>query len=200
MAYTNFIPFFIAQESQDAMQLKIWDASTWDGQSGFTTVCDMEMSYFDDDGNLVEFDTYPLISGGDASKYNEYLDRDGHIINLKDLTIGGLPVGFERFPEGYYNISLFYSDGSYAEGSFPHYDNPTAFLAKYRFMARRLPIDLLTFPLTEEVYLKNREIFLLRMYLQNCEDAADYGKHIEFMKYLAIIRQMFDHYTTQEPW
>lgn len=200
MAYVNFIPFFIAQESQDAMQLKIWDASTWNGQSGFTTICDVKISYYNDDGVLIVFDDYPLITGGDASKYLEFLDRDGHIINLSDLTIDGQPVDVERFPEGYYNISVYYSDGSYIEGSFPHYDNPTAFLAKYRFMARRLPIDLLTFPMTEQTFWRNRNIFLLRMYLQNCEDSADYGKHVEFMTYLALIRQMFSYYTTEEPW
>lgn len=200
MAYANFSPLFVAQESQDAMQLKIWDTSIWNGQSGFTVTCYVSISYYTDDNVLVEFDDYPLIVGGDASKFNEYLDRDGHVINLTDLTIDGQSVDFERFPEGYYIVSIFYSDGTYAEGSYPHYDNPTAFLAKYRFMARRLPIDLLTFPMTHDMYILNRDIFLLRMYLQNCEDAADYGKHIEFIRFLSVIRQIFDYYTTAEPW
>jgi len=54
--------------------------------------------------------------------------------------------------------------------------------------------------MTEAVYQKNRDIFLLRMYLAQCEDSADYGKHVEFMKYLSLIRNVLDTYPMQEPW
>lgn len=200
MAYTSFDPLFIAQESQDAMQLKIWDQSTWNGESGYTTICYVSISYYDENGALVTFDDYDLITGFDMTKFNEYLDRDGHVINLSDLTINGAAHGLTRFPEGYYIVSIFYSEGSYAEGSYPHYDNPQAFLAKYRFMARRLPASLLVFPMTDDIYRLNRDIFLLRMYLQNCEDAADYGKHVEFQTYLNLIVQVLDYYLVEEPW
>lgn len=201
MAYSDFTPGFNCQESQDAMQLKIWDNSTWNGESGYTTICTVSISFYDTNGTLVTFDDYDLIISADMSKFNEYLDRiDGHVIELSALTINGVPNVYDRFPEGYYMITMKYSEGSYAEGQFPEYVNSQAFLAKYRFMARRLPGALLVFPMTNDTYILNRDIFLLRMYLQNCEDAADYGKCVEFQNIINLIIAMLDYYKVEEPW
>jgi hypothetical protein len=200
MAYTNFSAGFFCQESQDAMQLKIWDNSSWNGESGFTTICTVDISYYDVDDNLIEFDPYELIVGGDASKFNEYLDKlDGHVIELTDLTISGVPVP-DRFPEGYYIIKISYSEGSYAIGSFPYFENPQAFLAKWRMMTRKLPAALLVFPMTDEVFRKNRDIMLLRLYLDQAENAADYGKLVEFKVFHNLVKEVFDLYSLAELW
>jgi hypothetical protein len=200
MSYTSFSAGFLCQESQDAMQLKIWDNSQWNGESGFTTICTVEISYYDSDDNLIEFDPYELITGGDASKFNEYLDHlDGHVIELSDLTIDGVAAP-DRFPEGYYIVKISYSEGSYAVGSFPYFENPQAFLAKWRLMTRKLPAALLVFPMTDDVYRKNRDIILLRLYLDQAENAADYGKIEEFKVFHDLIRNVLDYYEMEETW
>lgn len=200
MSYTFFTPGFLCQESQDAMQLKIWDNSQWNGESGFTTICTVDISYYDVDDNLIEFDSYELIVGPDASKFNEYLDRsDGYVIELSDLTINGIPAP-DRFPEGYYIVKISYSEGSYAVGSFPYFENPQAFLAKWRMMTRKLPAALLVFPMTDQVFLDNRAIFLLRLYLDMAENAADYGKFEEFKVFHTLIQEVLNIYEISELW
>jgi|WetSurSiteA1Bulk_404760.scaffolds.fasta_scaffold00217_2 hypothetical protein len=200
MAYTAFFPSFLAQESQDAMQLKITDNSVWNGESGFTTIATVEISYYDENDVLINFDPYELIVGADATKFNEFLDRTaGHVIELSSLTIGGVAAP-DRFPEGYYIIKISFSEGSYAVGTFPYFENPQAFLAKWKFMTRTMVSDLLVFPMTDEIYRINRDIFLQRIYLDMAENAADYGKVLEFKNFATLIQGVFDYYSVVDTW
>ena len=204
MAYIDFTPETHVQEAQDAKSLRIWDESTWNGESGNTTECDVILYYIDEDDNITEYDAYPLISGADRTKYDEYLTRDGHIIDIADLTISGASAG-ERFTDGYYVIRTVYNDGSYAEGSEPYYDNNQAFLAKNRCMKRKMPAKLLSWHydddnLKEIMYRKNRDIFLQGLYLESAENAVDLGKKSQFRTFMAKILAIFNYYEIEECW
>lgn len=196
MAYADFTPDFRVIEAQDATSFKINDESEWNGESGITTICIVRIFHYLADGTINQFDDYPLIVGADKTKFNEYLDIDGHIIELSDLTIGGAAPA-ERFVDGYYVIRIVYSDGTYAVGSEPYYDNVQAFLAKARCKARKMPA-LLTWPLTREMYELNRNIFLLRMFLDAAEDQADLGKEVQFRDTIELINLMFSAYSIDE--
>ena len=93
MAYTGISPVLtVVQESQDAMQLKIWDWSTWGaGDVAATDTAVLSISYYDTNGDLVEFDDYEVLSsGGDRTDFNDMLDHTaGLIIELTDLEIDG---------------------------------------------------------------------------------------------------------------
>jgi hypothetical protein len=196
MAYTNFTPETRIAEAQDATAFKIWDESTWNGESALTTFCEVRIFHYAVDGTITEYDAYELITGADKTKFNEYLDIDGHTVEITDLTIDGVSAG-ERFTDGYYVIRVVYSEGSYAVDSEPYYDNVQAFLAKARCKARKLPTKL-SWPLTDDVYEINRDIFLLRMYLDAAEDAADLGKQNEYRNFINLINNIFDYYAISE--
>lgn len=196
MAFTDFTPLTRVQESQDAQQIKIWDESTWNGESALTTICNVIVQWYDDDGVLQVCDPYELIPGGVDTKFLEYLSRDGHIIDITDLAIDGVAIG-DRFFEGRFVIETIYSDGTYSVGSFPYYKNPQAFLAKNWCMARKLPSKL-SWPLTPEVYRINRDIFMQKMYLQAAEDAVDLGKTTEFDRIMSLVRSIFNYYEIEE--
>lgn len=196
MAYTDFTPEFRLMEGQDATEFRIWDMSIWNGESGLTTYCVLRMFHYDVDGNVTEYDDYPLISGADTTKFDEYIDIDGHIVSIDDMTIDGASAG-ERWEDGYYVVRIVYSDGSYAVGSEPYYDNLQAFLAKARCKARKLPIKL-SWPMTDAVYEINRDIFLLRMYLDAAEDSADLGKENEYRNFIELINNIFSYYAIDE--
>jgi hypothetical protein len=198
MAYTNFNPETRVQESQDAKSFKIWDQSNWNGESGNTTICYIRL-FFIENGVTTTYDDYHLIVGADKTKYNEYLDRDGHIVNIADLTIDGSAAA-ERFEDGYYIVRTYYSDGTYAEGTLPYYDNSQAFLAKNRCMKRKMPAKLLSWPITDEVAKKNRDIFLQGLYLESAENAADLNKLDQFQDFMASIRAMFNYYEIENCW
>jgi len=196
MAYTSFTPETRLVEAQDATSFKIWDQSTWNGESALTSFCVVRVFFYAVDGTVTEYDDYELISGVDTTKYDEYLDIDGHEIEIDDLTISGASAE-ERFVDGYYVIRTVYSDGSYAVGSEPYYDNTQAFLAKNRCKARKLPVKL-TWPLTDAVQEKNRDIQLQRMYLDAAEDAADLGKLNEYRNFIDLIDNIFAYYAIAE--
>ena len=199
MAYTDFTPEFRVQEAQDAMSFRIWDESVWNGESDNTTEADVYLSYYDSDGNLIEYDVYPLIVGANKDKFNEYLDQDGHIIELTDLAIGGIDqADDERFADGYFIVKIVYNDGSYSVGSEPYYENHQAFLAKARCKARKLPINLLSWPLTDAMRIKNFNIYEQRMYLEAAEDSVDLGKRTEFNNFMSVINEIFDYYSIDE--
>jgi len=198
MAYTDFSPKTLLQEAQDALGFKIWDDSTWNGESAATTICFVTIYYIDGDEVTIQYDPYYLIVGANKDKYDEYLTRDGHIINCEDLTIDGAAAP-EKFMDGYYVIRVTYDEGSYGEGSQPYFDNNQAFLAKNRCMTRKLAV-LLTWPLTDAMYRMNRDIFLLKMYLEVAENAVDIGKTVQFRTLMAAILAMFNYYEIEECW
>lgn len=198
MAYTDFTPETRLQEAQDATCFRIWDESVWNGESDNTTEAKVVIFFLDADGNETQYDNYNLITGADKTKFNEYLTRDGHIINIADLTIGGIAAGV-RFTDGYYIIRTYYNDGSYSEAATPSYDNPQAFLAKSRCMSRKLPAKL-SWPLTTEQYQINRDIFQQRAYLEAAENSADLGKMTQFQKFMEIINEIFSNYNIENCW
>lgn len=198
MAYTDFSPETHVQEAQDAMGFKIWDESIWNGESGITTECYVTVFFINDDEETIEYDSYHLIVGIDKTKYDEYLDRDGHIIDLTDLTIDGVAAP-ERFEDGYYVVRVTYSDGTYVAGTEPYYDNTQAFLAKNRCMKRKMGVKL-SWPMTDEIYRINRDIFLQGLYLEIGENAVDLGKKIQFREIMALVKAMFNHYSMEECW
>lgn len=194
MAYTDFTPKTRVQEGQDATCFRVWDESIWNGEENSTTSCNVTIFFYKEDGSIIQFDVYPLIDGVDTSKFEEYLSRDGHIINMTDLKIGGTPQS-GRFEDGYYIIRL-----DYSEGDTPViYDNPQAFLAKSRCMSRKLPAKL-SWPLTNEQYQINRDIFQQRAYLEAAENAADLAKLDQFLKFMEIIKKIFSNYEIENCW
>jgi len=196
MAYADFTPKTHVQEAQDGMGFKIWDESTWNGESGITTAADVYVFFINDEEVTIEYDVYPLINGG-STKYDEYLDRDGHIINIADLTIGAAAAP-ERFEDGYYVIRVVYNDGTYGVGAEPYYDNSQAFLAEWRCRKRKLPAQLLTWPMDDDIRRKNWDIYLVGLYLEAAEDAVDLGKKVEFRRFMALIKAIFDYYAITE--
>jgi hypothetical protein len=203
MALTGVTLLSVVQESLDATEIRMWDESTWNGKVETVTGACVVISYYDINGTLVSFDPYYLITGGDDAKFDEYCDlNNGTIIKLEDLTIAG-EAPPDRFPDGYYIVTLYVTDGSYgtyAAGGWLKYDNPQAFLAKSRFTTRKLPAIILSWPMTDDVRIKNRDMFLLRMYLDAAEDVADYGKLTEFLAILVLINSIFSYYKLEEVW
>jgi len=196
MAYAAFTPEFRVQEAQDATAFRIWDSSTWTGESGITTFCVVRLFHYAVDGTITAYDDYELIAGAVTTKFDEYLDTDGHTVEITDLTIGG-DAADERFEDGYYVVRIVYSDGTYAVGSEPYYDNVQAFLAKARCKARKLPVKL-TWPLTDAMYNINRDIFMQNMFLGAAEDSADLGKETEYRNFMELINNVFDYYAISE--
>ena len=196
MAYTDFTPLTRIQESQDAQQIKIWDESTWNGESANTSTCNVVIMWYDNDDVLHECDPYLLIDSGDPTKFDEYLSRDAHVIDIADLTESGESIG-TRFHEGHFIIKTIYDDGSYAEGSEPYYNNHQGFLAKTWCKIRKLPMKI-SWPLTDHTYKINRDMFLLRMYTENAENAIDIGKKEEFRRLMVLINQIFSYYEIEE--
>lgn len=195
MSYTSFTAETRVAEAQDATGFRIWDNSTWNGESAITTYCVIKILLYLVDGSIIEYDDYELITGADTTKFDEYLDIDGHTIETSDLTVDGVAAD-ERFVDGYYVIRTVYSDGTYVSGSEPYYDNVQAFLAKARCKARKLPTKL-SWPMTDAVYLINRDIFLLRMYLDAAEDAADLGKENQFRNLINIVDNIYSSYAIE---
>jgi len=198
MAYTDFTPKTLLQEAQDGMGFKIWDDSVWNGESGITTVCFVTIFFVNDDEEIIEYDPYELIVGIDKTKFDEYLDRDGHIIDIADLTIDGAAAD-DRFEDGYYVIRVSYSEGSYVAGSEPCYDNNQAFLALNRCMKRKMSI-LLIWPLTDEIYRLNHDIFLQGLYLELAENSIDTGLIVQFRAIIVLIKAMYNNYEIEECW
>ena len=204
MAYAALVLQTVVQESQDAQQVRMWDESAWGGESGNTTGAVVVISYYDTDGVLISFDPYELITGGDDTKFLEYLDKqNGHVIELSDLLIGGLAHSMTRFPDGYYIVTLHVTDGSYGtygSGGWPAYNDIQAFLAKYRFMKRGMPALLLEWPITQANREANYDIFAVGLYLEAAEYAADLGRQVQFLKYMTVLQTIFDYYSIPEPW
>lgn len=204
MAFTNITLLTVVQESQDAQQIRIWDESTWNGESGTVTLACVVISYYTVDGVLVTFDPYELIVGADTTKWDQYLDKqNGHTINLSDLLINGAAHGMTRFPDGYYIVSINVTDGSYglySGGSWPKYNNSQAFLAKYRFMKRGMPAEILEWPITQLNREANYDIFAVGLYLEAAEYAADLGRQVQFQKFITVLQTIFDYYIIPEPW
>ena len=185
--------------SQDGKTFRIYDDSIWNGESGNATSAIVSIKHIDDDDNEIEYDDYLLIRLGDDSRYLEYLSEDGHLIDIADLTIDG-GAAAERFPDGYYEISVIFTDGSYAEGEEPYYTAVMGFLAKYRCMKRSMPSLLLEWPITDEVRRKNDDIYSLGLYLDAAEYAATLEEMVKFRRFVAVIRNLLDHYEVPTPW
>ena len=192
MAYTDFSPKTIVQEAQDALGFKIWDESEWNGESDITTICFVTIFFINDDEETIEYDPYELIVGIDKTRFSEYLDRDGHIIDIADLKIDGVAAP-GRLEDGYYVIRVTYNDGTYQVGSEPYYDNAQAFLAKNRCMKRKMAV-LLIWPLTDAGYRLNHDIFLQGLYLEVGENAVDLGKKVQFRTIMALVKAVLNNY------
>lgn len=203
MAFTGLVPLIKAEEAQDAKSIKIWDRSTWGiGDQAACTSCSVVISYYNSDDDLIEFDVYELIVGGDRSKFNEFLDNTtGHEIEIADLLIDGVDPG-DRFVDGYFIISVYYSDGSYGAfgENWVHTHKSYGCLAKADFTARKLPAAVLTWPMTDQVRIANQDIFLQRMYLDAAKDSADNDKWDEFKVFVLLINSIFDYYEIEEVW
>lgn len=199
MAYTNFTPETHIQQSQDAKSFRIWDESVWNGQSGNTIKCDVIVHFINDKNEIIVYDPYPLIVGAVRTKFDSYLSRDGHIVELADLTIDG-DAPAERFEDGYYIIKTIFDDGTYGVGLEPYFNNNQAFLAKNRCMKRKMASRHITWPLTDNTYRKSRDIFLQGLYLECAENAVDLGKKDQFVSIMALVKAMFDHYEIESCW
>jgi hypothetical protein len=112
--------------------------------------------------------------------------------------LNGSPIA-EIFPDGYYEITVKYNDGSYTPGAEPYYKNTQAFLAKYRCMKRVMPANLLAWPITPEIRTKNYDLYTLGLYLEAAEDAADLSKKTQFRKFITLIRGIVDFYQIPDP-
>jgi hypothetical protein len=199
MAFSSFTPGTRVVLAQDGKSFRIYDDSEWNGESGSATAVIVQIKHIDDDDVEIDYDNYPLINPGDDSKYLEYLSTDGHVVNTSDLTIDGIAAS-EQFPDGYYEIKVVYTDGSYAEGSEPYFTNVQGFLAKYRWMKRTMPALLLEWPITDAVRRKNDDIYSLGLYLDAAEYAATLEQMVMFRKFVELIRKVVDHYEVAEPW
>jgi hypothetical protein len=199
MAFTDFTPGTRVVLAQDGKSFRIYDDSIWNGESGSATAVNISIKHIDDNDEEIEYDDYPLIEPGDDSKYQEYLSSDGHLVEIADLTIDG-EAAAERFPDGYYEVTVTYTDGSYADGEEPYYKNVQGFLAKYRCMKRTMPALLLEWPITDAVRRKNDDIYTLGLYLDAAEHAASLEQMTMFRKFIAVIRNLVDHYSVPEPW
>jgi hypothetical protein len=204
MALTGVILQTVVQESQDAQQIRMWDESNWNGLVASVTDALIVISYYDVDGVLHTFDPYDLIIGADKTKFNQYLDKQaGHTIELSNLLINALPNGLDRLPDGYYIVTLHVTDGSYGAysgGGWPKYNNPQAFLAKYRFMKRNMPAAILEWPITQANREANYDVFAVGLYLEAAEYAADLGLQSKFQKFMTVLQTIFDYYIIPEPW
>jgi len=204
MALTGVVLQTVVQESQDAQQVRMWDESDWNGLSGTVSGAKVVIIYYDVDGIIHTFDPYDLIVGVDKTKFNEYLDKQsGHVIQLSALLIGGVTHGLTRFPDGYFIVTLHVTDGTYGnfeEGGWPHYNNPQAFLAKYRFMKRLMPVNILEWPITQINREANYDVFAVGLYLEAAEYAADLGRQSQFQKFMNVLSNIFDYYIIPEPW
>ena len=199
MAFSDFTPGTRVVLAQDGKSFRIYDDSEWNGESGSATAAIIRIKHIDDDDVETDYDDYPLIVPGDDSKYLEYLSTDGHVVNTSDLTIDGIAAS-ERFPDGYYEIKVVYTDGSYAEGSEPYFTSVQGFLAKYRCMKRTMPALLLEWPITDAVRRKNDDIYSLGLYLDAAEYAATLEEMVMFRRFVSLIRNMLDHYAIPSPW
>jgi len=200
MAFTALTPLTVIQESEDALELKIWDASTWTGESGNVTAAKLVIAYYQSDGTLITYDDYDLIQGADKTRWNSFLDHhDGLVIPISDLTIDGEAAG-DRFIDGLFVITAYFNDGSYTDETMPYYANYQAFLAKFRFMSRKLAAVLLVWPITDDVIDANYDIFAFRMYLDAAEDAADNGKTTEFQTFINLLTGVLTYYAIEECW
>ena len=191
MAFTNFVPKFHSQEGQNAETFKIWDESTWSGEESLCTEANLYLSYYNTIGEQIEGAMYPLISGGDRTKLDEYISNDGHVINISDI----FPLQ-ERFVDGYYVIVIIFDDGTYAVIDKPRYTEHQAFLAKLRCMSRKMPMQVVDWPDYDRKKLLDSHV--LTLLLDNAEDAADLGKRILFEKIVRTLNKMFDQYQITE--
>ena len=198
MAYTgSFVPATLIEEAQDGMGFKIIDDSVWGtGDQALTTLCTVSIVHIDDNDDVITYDDYELIVGVTRTKFNEYLASSGHVINIADLTIGGVAAD-EVFPDGYYEITVTYTPD---DASTKSYKNTQAFLAKYRIMKRTMPALLLEWPMTDEVIKTNYDIFATGLYLEAAEYAADLARKEHFRKFISVIRLIYDNYSIPEPW
>lgn len=199
MAFTDITLQTHVQEAQDAQGFKVWDESTWNGEETTVTAAWLEIFHINDDEELIQYDDYLLIDGLDTTKWDEFLTRDAHIVDIADVLLSGAAIG-DRFPDGYYVIRLVVDDGTYSSGSEPYFDNTQAFLAKYRCMKRKMPAALLGWPLTDDYIRKNWDIYTMGVYLEGAENAVDLGKKTQFRSYIAKIRAIFDYYEIEECW
>lgn len=201
MAFTaNLAPETKIEEAQDGMGFKIFDEGVWGtGDQAAVTSMLISIKHIDDDENEIDYDDLQVIVGGSRTKFNEFLASSGLLVETSELTIDSVAAA-EIFPDGYYEITVKYNDGTYAAGQEPYFKNTQAFLATFRAMRRTMPSALLTWPITVEVREKNYDIYTLGLYLDNAEDAADLGKKVQFRTFIALIRQILDFYTIPVPW
>jgi len=201
MAFTDITLQTHVQVAQDSQSIKVWDESTWNGEEIDVDTAKIQLFFIDDNEETIPYDDYDLLtSGGDTTKWDEFLSRDAHVINIADIYLGAVAIG-DRFIDGYYVVRLVINDATYTVGvDEPYYDNNQAFLAKYRCMKRKLPAKLLGWPLTDDYIRKNWDIFLLGLYLESAENAVDLGKKVQFRSFIAKIRGMFDYYKVENCW
>ncbi len=191
MAFSNFLPAIRTQQAQNARSFKIWDESIWVGQQVRCTSAIVQVSYYDQYGILRNSLRYPLIIGANRIRFNEYLGRDGHEINVNNL----YPL-LVRFPDGYYIIRITFNDGTYVAPNEPFFDDHQAFLAKIRCMSRKMPLVVLPWPdMNREKILDTHKVTLL---LSAAEDAADLGKRMLFDRLIRTLNRIFDRYSITE--
>lgn len=197
MAFTPITLETIIQEDQDALSFRIWDKSIFDGQEDAVTAAKLVIKYYNYDDLLIAFNDYLLIVGEVRTKFDEYLSRDGHTVNLSDLTIGDLSNGLARFPDGYYIIDMIINDGSYVAPNEPHYTNNQGFQAMARCKIRKLPIKL-KWPFDDASRILSNKIQLIRLYADAAEESIDLGKYVEFKEFMIMINVVFDEYSLNE--
>jgi len=197
MAYAALTPETRIEEAQDGRGFRIYDKSSWSGESDHTTAAVVSIVYINDDEETITYDDIDL--GGDGDQhYTDFLSSSGHLIETSDIHLDGVDID-EIFPDGYYEITITFTDGSYAPGAKPYYKNTQAFLAKYRCMKRLMPATLLEWPITDDIRRKNYDIYTLGLYLDAAEDAADLAKKTQFRKFIALIRGIIDYYEIPDP-
>jgi len=199
MAFTALTPLTELVESQDAKSFRLFDKSTWTGERGNVTSATLSIVFIDDDENVITYDDVDLKGYGDGEGFDDLISDDGLLVDIANLTIEGVAAG-DIFPDGYYEVTVKYNDGSYADEDQPYYTNTTPFLAKYRCMKRTMPAKLLDWPITPVVRQNNYDIYTLGLYLDAAEDAAQLAKKVQFRKFIALIRGLVDYYAIPYPW
>ncbi len=58
----------------------------------------------------------------------------------------------------------------------------------------------LVMPLTDEMDIKNRDVFLQKMYLEVAGNTVDLGKKVQFRTIMILIKAIFDNYKVTKCW
>lgn len=183
------------REAQDAKSFRIWDETIWEtNDPDDVTTAVISIKYYDTFGMEQQAQDYILLEdGGDTTKWDEYMSRDGVKIDVGDV----LPEQ-ERFIDGYYIIRLTVTDEVVPTPNTRYYDDHQAFLAKLRCMSRKMPHAVIDWPEYDRTKLLDTHV--LTLLLDSAEDAADLGKRRLFERIVRTLNRVFDHYQISGCW